>query len=231
MKKILLVVVLHTLAFKCGYSQEIRFNTELDKTCKILISEFKTIPEERKITLDNIAQELAKKKYILFTCKTNSRRTLMLQVWAQTSFYYYGVFDKYAFSTGDTITDVYPGVIKVLKKSGFYCSHQKNSSPSKYVIAMNNDYPFNLLSSKDEVGTVDTSKGVVINICVAEEPSSVAAAKGNINLPYQSPTLFESTSKEGKVYRKLNHKISLEMFYLADKTKDILTRLPNGPAY
>ena len=126
------------------------------------------------------------------------------------------------------------------RDSGSTCNHSfftfRLHVSIKYLVSsfkyfINNEYPVNLLSSKDEVGTVDTTKGVVINICVADEPSSVAASKGNINLPYQSPTQFERTAKENSKYKALNHQIALEMFYLAEKTKNILSGLPNGSVY
>lgn len=195
---------------------------ELDKYCKTVIKEFRTIPDARKATLIDVAQQIATKKYVVFTCKTNSRRTLLLQVWAQTAFYYYGVLGKYAFSLGDTVTSVYPGVIDVLSQSGFFCTKQKNAEPTRYVIAVSKEYPINMLSSKNEVGTIDTAKGVVVNICFAEEQSSITALKGHMNLPYQSPTVFENTSKEKRKYKTLNHQIAVEMLYLAEKTKKIM---------
>lgn len=222
MKKIFLVFIVQILAFTTAHSQENRFNLELDKYCKITIKEFRTIPKERKAILNNMAEHLAKKKYIVFTCKTNSRRTLLLQVWAQTSFYYYGVFGKYAFSIGDTVTGVYPGVIDVLRESGFYCTNQKNVVPNRYVISISEEYPINMLSSKNEVGTIDTAKGVVVNICSDNEQPGITANTGPVNLPYQSPTLFEKTPQEKEKYRVINHQIALEMLYLAERTKAVI---------
>ena len=103
-KNFFLLVLLFT-AFQFTQAQENRFNSELDKFCKTSIKEFKNISKERKVVLDEMANQLARKKYVVFTCKTNSRRTLMLQVWAQTAFYYYSILGKYAFSIGDTITE------------------------------------------------------------------------------------------------------------------------------
>lgn len=222
MKKIILVCTV-LMAFANVHAQEHRFNSELDKFCKTTIKEFKSIPADRKATLDGIAQELAKKKYVVFTCKTNSRRTLMLQVWAQTAFYYYGVLGKYAFSIGDTITNVYPGVAEALTEAGFYCTFQRNVEPSGYIISINKEYPTNMLSSKNKVGTIDTAKGVVANICFeANEQSSVAASTRHINLPYQSPTQFENTPKEKEAYEALNKQIAVEMLYLAKRTKVLI---------
>lgn len=222
-KKILTSTVLLLLLIKASLAQEHRFNLPLDKYCKTIISEnFRSITPARKTILDDMAHELAHKKYILFTCKTNSRRTVLLQVWAQTAFYYYGVAGKNAFSMGDTITDVYPGAVKQLRKSGFYCIKQKNITPNQYVVSVSEQYPFNLLTSKDELGTIDTAKGLLVNICTNNEQSGIAALKGHVTLPFQSPAPYEKTPKEGQKYSVLNHQIAVEMLYLSKKVKEIM---------
>ena len=226
MRKIFFILIVQLASVAGIKAQEHRFNSELDKYCKGSIKEFRTISAERKTALDGIAEQLANKKYVVFTCKTNSRRTLMLQVWAQTSFYYYGVLGKYAFSIGDTITSVYPGVADVLTESGFYCTSKRNADASSYVISISKEYPLNMLSSKNVVGTIDTAKGVVVNICFdSNEQSSIAATKGHINLPYQSPTQFENTPKELQTYQTLNKQISIEMLYLAKRTKALISQM------
>ncbi len=232
MKKILFLLIVLFIAFQGVQGQEHRFNSELDRFCKTSIKEFKSIPADRKKELDGIAQQLAVKKYVLFTCKTNSRRTLMLQVWAQTSFYYYGIIGKHAFSIGDSITSVYPGVADVLTESGFYCTNQRNAQPGGYLISISKEYPINMVSSKNEVGTVDTSKGVLVNICFDnDEQSSITATTAHTNLPYQSPTRFENTSKEKQTYEALNQQIAKEMLYLARKTKVVINELKNDADY
>ncbi len=226
-KNFFLLVLLFT-AFQFTQAQENRFNSELDKFCKTSIKEFKNISKERKVVLDEMANQLARKKYVVFTCKTNSRRTLMLQVWAQTAFYYYSILGKYAFSIGDTITDVYPGVAEVLTEAGFFCTYQRNVEPGGYIISISKEYPLNMLSSKNKVGTIDTAKGVLVNICFdANEQSTIAAGKGHINLPFQSPTQAENTSKEKETYHGLNQQIATEMLYLAKKTKASINELMN----
>ena len=226
MRKNTLLFVIAMLVLSIAQAQQNRFNEELDKFCKTTITEFGTINKDRKAVLDGMAQQLAAKKYVVFTCKTNSRRTLMLQVWAQTSFYYYGLLGKYAFSIGDTVTDVYPGVADVLVQSGFYCTNLKNDRG--YNIAYNKEYPENILSSKNEVGTLDTAKGLIANICFEDEPTGSAARKTQINLPYQSPTVFEKTEQEKQKYTELNHQIALEMLYLGFKTRDIIIATENA---
>jgi hypothetical protein len=198
-------------------AQQTRFNKDLDKFCKSSLAEVKGISTERKLELESIARQLVKKKYVLFTCQTNSRRTVLLQVWAQTAFYYYGLFDKLSFSIGDTVTGIYPGVMGVLSRSGFYCMPGGNSEHTGYMVAVNKQYPQNLLLSKKELGTIDTDKGVVVNICESSEQSHIAAANIHSNLPYQSPVKYESTLQEKARYMALNRQIAREMLYLASK--------------
>ncbi|MCW5907598.1 MAG: hypothetical protein KIS94_07055 [Chitinophagales bacterium] len=216
------------LSLNTAHAQENRFNAELDKFCNGVIKEFGSIPAERKIILDELAKQLSGKKYVVFTCNTNSRRTLMLQVWAQTSFYYYSLFGKYAFSLGNTVTDVYPGVAGILSEAGFSVNYLKSAEPNGYVISINKDYPLNILSSKNEVGTIDTAKGIVVNICFEDEEQGASTAFSHIDLPYQSPTHFEQTPQERQKYRELNRQIAVEMLYMSEKIKSILVERDKG---
>ncbi len=216
MKKPWLVLVAQLFLLMAA-AQQNRFNKDLDKFCKSSLAEVKQIPAERKLELENIARQLVKKKYVLFTCQTNSRRTVLLQVWAQTAFYYYGLIDKTSFSVGDTVTGVYPGVANVLSRSGFYCVPGGNDGPNGYMVMVNKQYQQNLLLSKKELGTIDTDKGVVVNICYSDEKSNIAATNIHSSLPYQSPVKFEHTLQEKAKYMSLNRQIAREMLYLGGK--------------
>ena len=228
MKKILSIITLLALTFTISQAQQIRFNSELDRFCKSTLKSFSVIPKDRKTTLDGIAKQLATKKYVLFTCKTNSRRTLLLQVWAQTSFYYFGLNNKLAVSVGDTITNVYREVASVLTESGFYCNNLDNAAPNGYLVSISKESPVNMLSSKKDIGTIDTAKGIVINICFEEEQSTIAATKGHVNLPYQSPAKFEKTQQEKQKYTELNNQIATEMLFLAKRTKEYIIMNDNA---
>ncbi|MEI6506833.1 MAG: hypothetical protein WCO54_00015 [Bacteroidota bacterium] len=224
MKKIILPLIL-VLTIQVSYGQKIRFNDELDQFCKSSIIEFSSIPFERKNTLDNLALQLSKKKYILFTCQTNSRRTLLLQVWAQTAFYYYGLNDKFSFSIGDTLSNIYHGVVDVLKESGYsYLEMGNNDSPKGYMISISKKYNQSIIVSKKNLGTVDTAKVLVVNICTENEKSLFTEHTIHSHLPYQSPIPYEKTVDEKQKYFVLNKQISIEMLYLAEKTKEYVLK-------
>ena len=225
-KKYLLAFLI--LASQIGYSQDIRFNDELDKFCRQTKKEFASIPAERRAVLNRIAEQLTKKKYIGFTCHTNSRRTMLLQTWAQTAFIYYGLNDKFAFSIGDTVSEVYPEVVNVLELSGFYYTALEEVSPKGYVIYIEKDIPLDYMVSKTDFGTIDIAKTVVVNICSSGEKSSVASNFPNIELGYQSPSVFEKTPEEKQKYEELNRQIAMEMLYLAKKTKDLISAQENA---
>jgi len=202
-------------------AQENRFNEKLDKFCRSAIQSFKTISPARKAILDNIALELSIKRYVVFVCNTNSRRTQLLQAWAQTSFYYYGLFDKHTFSIGDTVTPVHPRVAWVLENSGFYVNPLLNANPNGFMISINSEFPQNVLSSKNKVGTIDTTTVLVISICEDTEKPSHTIVQSSLHLPYQSPVLAENTIREKDKYRHLNYQIASEMLYLASRTREI----------
>lgn len=217
------ISILLILATQIIYAQNIRFNSELDKYCKNSLKEFSAITPERKLILDGIAKQLSQKKYIVFTCQTNSRRTQLLQVWAQTSFTYFGLYNRQAFSIGDTVTYVYSEVANVLKESGFSYINLENASPNGFIISISKEYPVNMLSSKKDLGTIDTAKVALVNICYDKEKSNYENM-ANAKLPYQSPVEFEKTPQEKEKYTALNQQIVREMLYLAQTTKVLIMK-------
>ncbi len=226
MKKILFAFLI--LASHIAWSQDIRFNDELDKFCRHAKKEFTSIPADRKAILNGIAEQLAKKKYIGFTCQTNSRRTMLLQTWAQTSFLFYGLNQKFAFSIGDTVSEVYPEVVNVLQLSGFYYTALENALPNGYVIYVGKDIPIDYMVSKTDLGTIDPAKSILVNICSSGEQSTIAAHTPHVDLAYQSPAIFEKTPQEKQKYEELNLQIATEMLYLAKKTKDLIWEQENA---
>lgn len=226
MKK--LVFALLMIASHIGYAQDIRFNDELDKFCRQTKKDFLSIPTERRAVLNSIAEQLTKKKYIGFTCQTNSRRTMLLQTWAKTAFLFYGLNQKFSFSVGDTVTAVYPEVVNVLQLSGFYYTELEEVSPKGYVIYVGKDIPLDYMVSKTDFGTIDMDKSIVVNICAMGEHSTLAAAIPHVDLAYQSPTAFEKTAQEKQKYEELNRQIATEMLYLAKRTKELISEGENA---
>lgn len=222
MKNIFLVFLL--LGFSSSYAQPSNFNKKLYNYCTDALSQTSTIAADRKVALDNLAAEMANKRYLLFTCKTNSRRTLLLQAWAQTAFVYTGLFNKFAISTGDTVTEVYSEIANVLTASGFFCSSAENGADKGYVISVNDELPINIILSKNYFGTIDTTHIIIANICSENEHSNIALATKHFDLPYQSPTIFDKTAMEKPKYAELNKTIAIEMMYLAQKTKENIAK-------
>jgi hypothetical protein len=222
MHKLLLALLL--LCYSIGMAQQNHFNNNLYNFCTNALNQTSSISAERKVLLDNLAAEMVNKRHILFTCKTNSRRTLLLQAWAQAAFLYMGLFNKFALSAGDTITEIYPRIANVLISSGFYCRYAENGSDKGYIISINDEYPINIILSKNYFGVIDTSHIVIANICTTNEHSNIALSAKHYNLPYQSPSVFDKTEIEKIKYDELNQTIAIEMMYLAQKTKENLVK-------
>jgi hypothetical protein len=222
MKKILFALLL--LSISSTYAQQNNFNKKLYDFCTDALSQTNTITTDRKVLLDNLAAEMANKRYLMFTCKTNSRRTLLLQAWTQAAFYYTGLYNKFALSTGDTVTEVYSEVANVLTASGFYCSRTENGNDKGYLISINDELPINIMLSKNYFGTIDTTHIAITNICAQNERSNIALTTKHFNLPYQSPAIYDKTEMEKQKYAELNKTIAIEMMYLAQKTKENMAK-------
>jgi hypothetical protein len=89
------------------------------------------------------------------------------------------------------------------------------------MISSSTEFPQNVLSSKNDVGTIDTTIGLVVNICTEVEESESTIGKSGIHLPYQSPIPAENTIREKDKYRHLNHQIAVEMLYLGARTREL----------
>lgn len=226
MKIILVTFLVFHISIVVG--QQNHFNHNLNNFCSEVLNQTAGISEERKLLLNVLAKEMVDKRYILFTCKTNSRRTLLLQTWAQTAFLYVGLFNKFAFSSGDTITEIYPKIANVLINSGFYCRYAEDGNKKGYIISINDELPMNIILPKNYFGTVDTSHIVITNICGEGEQSNIANENSNhFKLPYQSPTIYDKTEMEKIKYTELNKTIAIEMMYLALKTKENIANAVN----
>lgn len=213
------MVALLLLMSTVAIAQQNNFNKTLANFCAEALNKTNTISPARKLLLDNLAEEMTYKRYVMFTCKTNSRRTLLLQAWSQTAFIYLGLYNKFAISTGDTITEVYPEIANVLSTSGFYCSKAENGGEQGYLISVNNKLPINIMLSKNYFGAIDTKYIVIANICGPNESSNIASTTKHFNLPYQSPVVYDGTEIEKSKYAELNKTIAIEMMYLAQQIK------------
>lgn len=218
MKRILLILLL--LSSTLSFAQQNNFNKKLYNFCTDALSQTDKIAADRKLLLDKLAEEMTYKRYVMFTCKTNSRRTLLLQAWTQAAFLYTGLFNKFALSTGDTVTEVYSEIANVLRASGFYCNKAENGDDKGYLISINEELPINIILSKNYFGTIDTTHIVITNICADKEQSKIALNTKHFILPYQNPTIYDKTELEKLKYEELNKTIAIEMMYLAQKIKE-----------
>lgn len=218
--KRLFIISAFALISLAAYSQKFRFNKKLNNFCFKSTLEFEKIPADRKASLDKIAQDLSTKKNIVFSCYTNTRRTQLLQTWAQAAFYYYAIYNKTAFSYGDTISEIAPGVVSVLKKSGFVFSGT-NTKPKAWVFYIGERNEGYVIYPKKVNKLPDEKESTMVSICVEGEPVSDVGPHA-YSLPYVSPVPAEKTSEEKAIYDKLNKQVSIEMLYLVEKTRDIM---------
>jgi hypothetical protein len=65
---------------------------------------------------------------------------------------------------------------------------------------------------------------IVVSICFIGEKSVLVSNTLHISIPYENPKLFENTPNENQKYFVLNKQISIEMFYLTQKTKELMIK-------
>lgn len=218
MKKIFFLLLISVSLFSSA--QKIRFGKKLQQFCEKSVASYATIPNDRKTALDNIASDLAKKNNITFTCKTNTRRTQLLQTWMQTAFYFYGIETKTAWSFGDTVSEIAPGVINVLKKTGFGIG-KTNTKPAVWIFNIGNKITSYAIYPKVIKTAMSDKDYSIVSICNSNE-TSLSTTSNALSLPYESPVAAEKAGKEIEKYSELNRQIATEMLYLAEKTKQLM---------
>lgn len=201
------------------YAQNIRFNKNLNKFCETALKDTAKISPERKKILHDLAATMANKKAIVFTCKTNTRRTQLLQTWAQTSFYYYSILNKTAFSIGDTLSEIHPTTVKVLKKSGFILSESR-TKPKAYVFFVGEKMFTHAIYPKKILKATTDEHTLIVSICFEGEPNS-AIGTNAISLPYESPKKFDNSPEEEAMYIQLNKQIATEMLFLGNAIAEL----------
>jgi hypothetical protein len=132
------------LSFISFKSAKVEFYKKLKKYCHSLPGEFNQIPEERKKELIEVGdyiieQQIAKKSCrLLFICTSNSRRSHMAQIWAQSATLYYGLDSIWTFSGGTEATRVHPNTVSALRRAGFNVgTTQAGDNPTYFVAAGN----------------------------------------------------------------------------------------------
>ena len=196
--------------------------TEIKKYCDGLVSEFKTIPKERKLLLEKITQYIAKKRVmgspvnLVYICTHNSRRSHFGQVWAHVAASYYGIKNVNTYSGGTEATAFNNNAINSLKRVGFNIKPiniEKNTT--YHVFHDDNETPSVCFSKTyDDAKNPQKEFAAIMTCSDAEENCPfIPGVELRIGTTYDDPKAFDNTLQQDAKYDERCKQIALETLY------------------
>jgi len=149
-----------------------------------------------------------------FICTHNSRRSHLVQVWAQTLANYFGL-NMQCFSGGTEATAVYPMVTKTLRKQGFGIGELKRpKNPLYYLKSGENAQPLVLFSKTyDDPFNPKNGYTAVMTCADADENCPIVlGAKHRFALTYDDPKTFDGTAQAQAKYLERSTQMATELF-------------------
>jgi arsenate reductase (thioredoxin) len=209
-------------------SFKVEFHKKLRTYCKTLPLEFNQIAEDRKKDLQEIGDFIVEKRVagkmaaIEFICTSNSRRSHMGQVWAQTAAAYYEVDSLWTFSGGTEATRVNKNAIAAFARCGFEISgNNVGDNPLWFVRASNTKSSWVIWSKKYTDSTNPKKDFCAVMVCSEADKScpSVDGAELRIAMPYDDPKYFDGTPSQDAKYDERCRQIARDMFFMMDYVK------------
>lgn len=200
-------------------------NTELEKYCSTLESEFNLISEKRKELLQNLSEYILTKIKtdngckLNFICTHNSRRSHFGQIWAQTAAYWYKVENIKTYSGGTESTAFNKRSVAALARAGFEIENKgkgKEENP-KYFVTQGENFHINSMFSKKYDHPVNPEKDfAAVMVCsdADENCPFIPGADKRFSITYEDPKAFDDTDKEKEMYDERCRQIAREMFYV-----------------
>lgn len=194
---------------------------------KISISQFQSIPDQRKMELENLANYILEKLKngetvnLNFICTHNSRRSHLSQIWAETATAYFGLKNIRTFSGGTEATAFNPRAVEAIKRAGFKVENPGGQNP-KYQISFEENAPKIVCFSKTYDDSFNPKNIVAIMTCSDADQNCPFIPGASLRAPirYKDPKEADDTPLEAERYDERCRQISTEMFYLMSIVKE-----------
>lgn len=196
--------------------------------CDQLITEFDTIPQERKSLLENISDYISSKKetnstiQLVYICTHNSRRSHFGQIWAQVAASYFNATNVRSFSGGTETTAFNINAINAIKRVGFKVKSMDDRTNTMYYITFDvNEKPIVCFSKIYDDEKNPQSELAAIMTCSDAEKNCpfIPGAELRIATTYEDPKVFDNTPLQDAKYDERCKQIALETLYVFSKVK------------
>jgi protein-tyrosine phosphatase/arsenate reductase len=201
---------------------------ELKKKCDLLVKDFSSISEERKLQLEKISNYISTKAAdgktanLVYICTHNSRRSQMGQVWAQAAANYYNIRNVFAYSGGTEVTAFHKNAANALIRSGFNIEQpQTTENPIFYVTHDDANFP-GMCFSKKYTHEDNPSKDFAAILTCSEADGAcptIHNADLRVAITYEDPKAFDGTDLQDAKYDERCKQIATETLYVFSKVK------------
>lgn len=185
-------------------------------------AQFLSIPENRKLTLKQLADFVHKKQQsgesinLNFICTHNSRRSHIAQLWAQAAAFFYGIENVHCFSGGTEATAFNPRAVKAMQDAGFLITKTKEGENPIYEVRYaDGAEPVRAFSKTYDHPYNQNKNFAAIMTCshADENCPIVVGAETRISLPYNDPKDFDGTIQESEKYHERVLEIGREIAF------------------
>jgi len=199
----------------------------LKNKCYQLVSQFDTIPSERKEHLAKISDYIQLKKdsnlrvNLMYICTHNSRRSHFGQIWAAVAASYFGIENVQTFSGGTEATAFNPNAIKALKETGFEINTEELTENPIYKVAFGSkETQFTTCFSKVYDSSFNPSSNfAAIMTCSDAEKNCpyIPGVELRIGIAYADPKEYDGTPQQVEKYLERSNQIALECLFVFSK--------------
>jgi len=180
-----------------------------------------SIPEDRKLILQNIIQYIQNKKeegrqiQLHFICTHNSRRSLMSQIWAQALADRMGLNLK-AFSGGTEATSFHRKAIDTLIQMGFRITDSLTGINPEIEVQYGDNHSILVYSKKiDDISNPQDNFLALMTCEQADDTCPfIEGADKRLALKYEDPKMYDDSPQADQHYMRIGLQIASELHYV-----------------
>ncbi len=196
-------------------------NQNIKNRCEIISKNFKEINANRKVLLENLAQNIQRKLNLskdinlVYVCTHNSRRSHLGQIWAKVAADFYG-FKINSFSAGTEATAFNINAINALISSGFEVEKKDETNNPKYEVTFGESKSSICFSKTIDDASLPKENFVAVMTCgdADENCPYIAGCDLRIGTTYFDPKAYDNTVLQNEKYTERSNQIAMECLYV-----------------
>ncbi len=190
--------------------------------CEARISEFESIPAERKAILARIAEYIRNKRdenqviQLVYICTHNSRRSHFGQIWGAVAAAYYDVPTVLTYSGGTEATAFHPNAVAATKRAGFDMQCLDENTNSLYEIYFGENLSTACFSKTYDDATNPSENFAAVMTCsdADENCPFIPNVELRVATTYDDPKAFDNTPQQDEKYDERCAQIARESLYV-----------------